>query len=65
MLNNINNQFFKNKEDKVVKKDSKMPCLDPAHEPPNYLSIPNNETYIHTCPSCGRKITLIGNSISF
>lgn len=39
-------------------------CNDPRHDPPMHLYIPQGKGYIHICPTCGRKATLIPTQIS-
>lgn len=46
-------------------KYKELPCKDPEHNPPAHLYIPTGESYIHTCPSCGRSLVIHGSNISF
>lgn len=40
-------------------------CKHPEHNPPCHLYIPPGKGYIHVCPCCGEKTTIIPQQISF
>lgn len=35
----------------------KKPCMNPEHDFPSMIYIPPGESFTHTCPGCGNKIT--------
>lgn len=37
------------------------PCMDPSHNPPTHLYIPEGQKYTHVCPSCRFTIVLRSN----
>lgn len=51
----------KNKNKQIDENIKNIYCLDPEHSPPSFLFIPNGETKIHVCPTCGEKFVLISN----
>lgn len=42
--------------EKIAGSEPKFPCLSPEHNPPNMIVL-SPGTYVHTCPSCGKKQT--------
>ena len=46
--------------------DSKFKlCRDLSHNAPMHLYIPEGQKYIHICPSCGKKVEIIPQQITF
>lgn len=39
-------------------------CLNPSHEPPQHLVIPQGKIYRHICPGCGREVVMRPPSIT-
>lgn len=37
---------------------SNQPCRNPSHDFPNMLVIPQGQSHTHTCPGCGKTITV-------
>lgn len=33
-------------------------CIDPSHNPPNMICIPQGKIYRHICPRCGKESIL-------
>lgn len=56
----LGNLFGKKKKKKSGFEDdpTPFPCLDPEHEPPSHMVIPQGKVYRHVCPSCGRELII-------
>ncbi len=40
-------------------------CLDPSHNPPGHIVIPQGKIYRHVCPSCGKVVRIKPIQISW
>lgn len=40
------------------------PCIHPKREPPSLLCLRPGQVRNHTCPRCGRTITLTGSTVT-
>ncbi len=45
--------------------EDSFPCVDPGHNPPSHMVIPYGQKYIHVCPACGKKQTIVPIQVSF
>jgi len=48
----------KKKGTRFVKIEKEKRCLDPEHDPPKFIVIPQGHAMVHTCPTCGREVTV-------
>jgi hypothetical protein len=44
--------------------DGARRCISSEHNFPSMLYVPGGMKYVHYCPSCGQKTTVIGNSVT-
>ena len=58
MLNEKERSHFEDIEKEMI-------CKDLGHNPPSHVHIPQGKRYIHVCPSCGNRIVITPQQISF
>ena len=57
-------EFFEPKKP-IINRWESEPCNNPSHGFPTHLYIPAGTTHTHTCPGCGKQITIRGSSVRF
>lgn len=50
---------------RLVDDDKPKRCLDRAHDPPTHIVIPPGKKLVHTCPSCGKTVTIRSNHCTY
>lgn len=41
------------------------PCVGLNHNPPSHIYVPAGKVYVHVCPTCGFKVKIGSNSVSY